>query len=406
MDASASIRADASSSHLHVTKKELPKGQIIFFAIAIILGIGGIAVLGVGVAGCLGSINNLGHVHALIITITGGVVSGTMFLVIGIGLVKNCGTKKRQDKIDKNITTSPKLKRVESISLKTNTKPVTKPRASKSQITSLKTTPTPPAHLKDMAAPPPLSAEEYSPDQMKGRYENSGKSLLEGEYQLETDFEADLGISSGPVKIYPLSLCHQGNVKHRYFKTHEERTRFVMELGYVDARQVGVDINILQSAYEWYCVNKSIPYNGAFLWMKDENQYRIRAIYRQNGQGQLYSMSHVGQLQETLSQFKSTNKKGFYIYSHPKYYYISRIDRSPFSPSTWQELPRGWKLALYNQKPCPEHEDVDCLSNVCDVFEINLENLKKLDVEIFLRAPDLNKIQTPWILNLLEDLKK
>lgn len=62
------------------------------FAIAIIIGIGGLAVGGVGAAGYFGAISNLNQVHAIIMMAAGGGGGAILFIIGVVGTVKNCKT--------------------------------------------------------------------------------------------------------------------------------------------------------------------------------------------------------------------------------------------------------------------------------------------------------------------------
>ena len=91
MDSSATIRTGEHSSDSHIVKNEPSKGKTIGFAIVIILGLGGLAVAGVGLGGYLqaGSLSSLGQVNSIIMMAAGG-GGGIIFLIIGIiGSVKN-----------------------------------------------------------------------------------------------------------------------------------------------------------------------------------------------------------------------------------------------------------------------------------------------------------------------------
>lgn len=85
MASSTPIRTGEYSSDSHVIKNEPSKGKTIAFAILIILGLGGLAVAGVGLGGYLqaGSLSNLGQVNSIIMMAAGG-GGGIVFLIIGI----------------------------------------------------------------------------------------------------------------------------------------------------------------------------------------------------------------------------------------------------------------------------------------------------------------------------------
>ena len=98
MDSSATIRTGERSSDSHIVKNEPSKGKTIGFAIVIILGLGGLAVAGVGLGGYLqaGSLSSLGQVNSIIMMAAGG-GGGIVFLIIGIvGSVKNRQTSSHQ----------------------------------------------------------------------------------------------------------------------------------------------------------------------------------------------------------------------------------------------------------------------------------------------------------------------
>jgi hypothetical protein len=77
-------------------KDEPTQENTIGFAIAIIIGIGGLVVAGVGVGGCLGAISTFNQVTSIILIATGG-AGGIAFLIFGIvGTVKNQSQKKAQ----------------------------------------------------------------------------------------------------------------------------------------------------------------------------------------------------------------------------------------------------------------------------------------------------------------------
>jgi hypothetical protein len=92
MDSSTTIRRTGKlSSEPQAIKNEPSKGRTIGFAIVIILGLGGLAMAGVGLSGYLqaGSLSSLGQVNSIIMMAAGG-GGGIIFLVIGIvGSVKN-----------------------------------------------------------------------------------------------------------------------------------------------------------------------------------------------------------------------------------------------------------------------------------------------------------------------------
>lgn len=60
------------------------------FALAIILGIGGLAAGGIGLAGYLGQISHLDHVRAIIMMAAGGGGGIALFIIGVVGSVKNC----------------------------------------------------------------------------------------------------------------------------------------------------------------------------------------------------------------------------------------------------------------------------------------------------------------------------
>jgi hypothetical protein len=75
-------------------QNEPTQAKTIGFAIAIIIGIGGLAVAGVGVGGYLGAISGLNQVNSIIMIAAGGAGAIT-FLIVGIvGSVKNHSQKK------------------------------------------------------------------------------------------------------------------------------------------------------------------------------------------------------------------------------------------------------------------------------------------------------------------------
>jgi hypothetical protein len=82
-------------------KNEPTHRKTIGFAIAIIVGIAGLVVAGVGVGGCLGAISTLDQVTSIIMIATGG-AGGIAFLIFGIvGTVKNQSQKKAQSDTQK-----------------------------------------------------------------------------------------------------------------------------------------------------------------------------------------------------------------------------------------------------------------------------------------------------------------
>ena len=88
---------DFSSS---ITRKAPSKRKVIGFAIVIILGLGGLALAGVGLGGYLraGSHTSLGQVHSMIMMAAGG-GGGIVFLIVAIvGCVKNCKRSSHQQK--------------------------------------------------------------------------------------------------------------------------------------------------------------------------------------------------------------------------------------------------------------------------------------------------------------------
>jgi hypothetical protein len=91
VDTSATIGTGGHSSDPHIVKNKPSKGKAIGFAIVVILGLGGLAVAGVGLGGYLqaGSLSSLGQVNSMIMMAAGG-GGGIIFLIIGIvGSVKN-----------------------------------------------------------------------------------------------------------------------------------------------------------------------------------------------------------------------------------------------------------------------------------------------------------------------------
>jgi hypothetical protein len=97
-DSSATIRIGKHSFDSHIVKNEPSKGKTRGFAIVIILGLGGLAVAGVGLGGYLqaGSLSSLGQVNSIIMMAAGG-GGGIVFLIIGIvGSVKNRQTSSHQ----------------------------------------------------------------------------------------------------------------------------------------------------------------------------------------------------------------------------------------------------------------------------------------------------------------------
>ena len=90
MGSSTAIRTGKHASDSNV-KNEPSKGKTIGFAIVIILGLGGLAVAGLGLGGYVqaGSLSSLGKVHSIVMMVAGG-VGGIAFLIIGVvGSVKN-----------------------------------------------------------------------------------------------------------------------------------------------------------------------------------------------------------------------------------------------------------------------------------------------------------------------------
>jgi hypothetical protein len=87
MNISCPVGSIDSTSRLHSCNPLLKLCKTYGFAIAIIIGIGGLAVGGVGVAGYFGgAISNLNQVHAIIMMAAGG---GGGFLLLAIGAVKS-----------------------------------------------------------------------------------------------------------------------------------------------------------------------------------------------------------------------------------------------------------------------------------------------------------------------------
>jgi hypothetical protein len=82
-----------STSRLPSSNPLLKSCKTYGFAIAIIIGIGGLAVGGVGAAGYFGgAISNLNQVHAIIMMAAGGGGGTVLFIVGVVGTVKNCKT--------------------------------------------------------------------------------------------------------------------------------------------------------------------------------------------------------------------------------------------------------------------------------------------------------------------------
>jgi hypothetical protein len=98
MDSSATIGTGKQVLDPPIVKHKPSKGKTIGFAIVIILGLGCLAVAGVGLGGYLqaGSFSSLGQIHSIIMMAAGG-GGGIIFLIIGIvGSVKSCRTSSHQ----------------------------------------------------------------------------------------------------------------------------------------------------------------------------------------------------------------------------------------------------------------------------------------------------------------------
>ena len=93
MDSSYRVESNDSTARLHSSNPLLKSCKTYGFAIAIIIGIGGLAVGGVGAAGYFGgAISNLNQVHAIIMMAAGGGGGAILFIVGVVGTVKNCKT--------------------------------------------------------------------------------------------------------------------------------------------------------------------------------------------------------------------------------------------------------------------------------------------------------------------------
>ena len=93
MDSSYQVGSSGRTDRLHSSNPLLKSCKTYGFAIAIIIGIGGLAVGGVGVAGYFGgAISNLNQVHAIIMMAAGGGGGAILFIVGVVGTVKNCKT--------------------------------------------------------------------------------------------------------------------------------------------------------------------------------------------------------------------------------------------------------------------------------------------------------------------------
>ena len=93
MNTSYQVRLSGRTARLYSSNPLLKSCKTYGFAIAIIIGIGGLAVGGVGAAGYFGgAISNLNQVHAIIMMAAGG-GGGAILLIIGVvGTIKNCKT--------------------------------------------------------------------------------------------------------------------------------------------------------------------------------------------------------------------------------------------------------------------------------------------------------------------------
>ncbi len=92
MDSSYQVGSSDSADRLHPSNPPLKSWKTYGFAIAIIIGIGGLAVGGVGAAGHFGAISNLNQVHAIIMMAAGSGGGAILFIVGVVGTVKNCKT--------------------------------------------------------------------------------------------------------------------------------------------------------------------------------------------------------------------------------------------------------------------------------------------------------------------------
>ncbi len=92
MVSSYQVGSSDSTNHLHSSNQLLKSCKTYGFAIAIIIGIGGLAVGGVGAAGYFGAISNLNQVHAIIMMAAGSGGGAVLFIVGVVGTVKNCKT--------------------------------------------------------------------------------------------------------------------------------------------------------------------------------------------------------------------------------------------------------------------------------------------------------------------------
>lgn len=92
MDSSYQVGSSDSTNRLHSSNPPLKSWKTYGFAIAIIIGIGGLAVGGIGAAGYFGAISNLNQVHAIIMMAAGGGGGTVLFIVGVVGTVKNCKT--------------------------------------------------------------------------------------------------------------------------------------------------------------------------------------------------------------------------------------------------------------------------------------------------------------------------
>jgi len=129
---SATPRTGGYSSNPHVANNESSKGKTIGFAIVIILGLGGLAVVGVGLGGFgaqqgwwqVGSLSNLSQVHSIIMMAAGG-GGGIVFLIMGIvGSVKNHQANSCQQNDGKESTEHGST--VDSKNTKVNSEPTKK----------------------------------------------------------------------------------------------------------------------------------------------------------------------------------------------------------------------------------------------------------------------------------------
>ena len=93
MNNSHQVGSSGRTDRLHSSNPLLKSCKTYGFAIAVIIGIGGLAVGGVGAAGYFGgAISNLNQVHAIIMMVAGGGGGAILFIVGVVETVKNCKT--------------------------------------------------------------------------------------------------------------------------------------------------------------------------------------------------------------------------------------------------------------------------------------------------------------------------